>query len=453
MFIVNETKKLKEKITKQNIAELRKEAQLYNKAIQKINTPIDLYQVAKSMQEYSIKLHKYFENSVCGRMSDRGWKDGHDNDFDFYAFKEFTHYLRDALDPYKLTKSRNYFNEWETYNERIWTSSYEYFNKRRSSIYTMFSQKLKKGFDNLEVWLETFPNNSAPDKGKVSFISYKGFKIQVTTDETHEDFLKTLKYSVETFKKDLDKLVRDLNRKRIDTTFLRKAYFEYNETISLGTGGDYREAGNIISVIPSSSNPYETLVHEVGHCYEATALNSLAQKEWQDFYKNPKNFVYITDEIKEKVKTELYSVCSEPSIKKFYDEVSSKDYYQKSNLQNMIKISLLKKFHKDSSEYKVSSAMLNGRHSMEEFLPSNLKDKDSIEREIKFFINLMSDAESSGGMLYKDRVMLNNMSLYSSKNEKEAFAEMFTYYVLDLYKKQDFSVEFIQFFKSIINAE
>ena len=452
MYLI-ENKKVEEKITLKSITELRKEAQLYNKAIQKINTPLDLYQVAKSMQEYSVKLHEYFENSVYGRMSDQGWKDGHGNDFDFYPYQEFTHYLRDVLDPYKLTKSRSFFNEWDTYNERIWTSSYEYFDKRRSSIYAMFSQKLKKGFDNLEAWLETFPNNSAPDKAKVSFINYKGFKIQVTTDEAHEDFLKTIKYSFETFKKDLDKLVRDLNRKRIDTTFLRKASFEYNETISLSVGGDYREVGNVISVLPSASNQYDTLVHEVGHCYESTMLTSVALKTWQNFYNNPKNFVYISDEIKERIKEGLYSTCAEPSIQKFYAEVSANDYYQKSNLQSMLKASLLKKFNKDSSEYKVLYAMLNGRNSAEEFLPSNLKDEDSIERGIKFFVNLMSDTKTSGGMLYQDRVMLNNMSLYSAQNEKEAFAEMFTYYVLDLYEKQDFSVEFIHFFKSILGVE
>lgn len=451
MFIVNETKKIKEKITKQSVNELRKEAQLYNKAIQKINTPLDLYQTAKSMQEYSIKLHKYFENSIYGRMNDQGWKDGLGNDFDFYPFKDFTYYLRDALDPYKLTKLRNSFNEWETYNERIWTSSYEYFNKRRSSIYTMFSQKLKKCFDNLENWLETFNNSSAPDKAKVTFVNYKGFKIQITTDETHEDFLKTSKYSFKNFTKDLDRLVKDLNKKRIDIAFLQRAVFEYNETISLSIGGDYREAGNIISILPSASDQYSTLVHETGHCYETTVLNSFARKSWQDFYKNPKNFIYVSEEIKEKIKTELISVCSEPSIKKFYDEVFTNDYSQKSNLQSMIKASLLKRFHKDSSEYKVVYAMLNGRNSAEEFLPYNLTD-NRIEKDIVFFINLMSN-QSDGGMLYQDRVMLNNMSLYSAQNEKEAFAEMFTYYVLDLYKKQDFSVEFIRFFKSIVGVE
>lgn len=74
MYIIKETK-LEEKITKNSIASFRKEAQLYNKAIQKISTPLDLYEVGKSMQDYCIKLRDFLESRMHNRVDRDCWVD------------------------------------------------------------------------------------------------------------------------------------------------------------------------------------------------------------------------------------------------------------------------------------------------------------------------------------------------------------------------------------------
>lgn len=456
MYIIKETK-LEEKITKNSITSFRKEAQLYNKAIQKISTPLDLYEVGKSMQDYCIKLRDFLESRMHNRVDRDGWVDAHGNSFSFSAYQDFYMYVRDVLDPYKIAKRRQYFNDWDTYDERLWKSSYEYFEKRRTSIYTMFSQKLKKGFDNLEAWLETFSDGYAPDRSKSDYITYKGLKIKVTNDEAHENFLGSLKnqYTIEHFKKDLDKLLNNLKQKRIQTDFLYKATFEFNNTISLSIGGDYLARGNIISVIPQAEDTYYTLVHEVGHCYEETVISKQARLEWTSFYDNPKNFVYITDDIINNIRKGLQDVCKSNKVLSVYNKLYSIEKYMtiddKNIVKSSIKESLLNYFSKDSPEYKILKSVFDNRSETTPiYLPSELNNSEVLEKDINFFISLLN---STGGLLFRDRIALNGMSLYSAKNELEAFADMFSYFVLDYHTIKNLSVEFIQFFKSILGVE
>jgi len=438
---------LKEQITKDSIKELQKEAQLYNKAIMKIDSPYDLYEVSKSMQDYSIKLHDYLENTLNSRIENTGWKDGHGNDFSFYPFQEFYQYLREVLDPYKLSGIRRAYDDWNKYDENIWVNHYSSFEKRRKSLYTMFSQKLKKAFDNLQDWLDTFTNGYAPNRSSEELITYNGFKIKVTSDEAHSNFLNSRgsnSYSVEDFKKDLDNLVHDLKSKSISPAFLKNAVFEFNNTISLDIGGDYQATGNIISVLPDKKESYTTLVHEVGHCYEVTVISKQARSAWQEFYSDPKNFVYISDETKNNIKKELEIICSSKEIKDGYEE-NKYNHNGLYSIKNKIRLQLLAKFNKNSTEYKLLTTLFNDiKIEAIDYLPSKPDDID-------FFMSILNNHEL-GGVLFQDRIILNNMSLYSAKNEKEAFAEMFMYYVLDYHKQKDFSVDFIHFFKSIIGV-
>jgi len=438
MYLIKE--RLKESITKVDITSWEKDFRTFSKDIRKISNGEDFFVVLQALKKWIDQFQKLVFERIKGPKDSTGFLDSENFTNSWNAcvglYNLFSAYSLGLNEHYLEEKFPDYTNK---YYKEVYDQLYDEFDKRRNKIYAKFTKFGREAFEEL---YRVIGDQIIPDKAIEEDYNFKGVRITFVYSEIQDP--QTLQVKKEIFLKALDVSLKKTQLKGI-LYILKNVYFIVQlSDLGIDRSGEYAGKNRIIlkrSSLQSVNEAVITILHELGHYIEYVVINKNLKKEWETFYYGlgTKN---VSKEIKDNIASLIRKSLNNTKFKEIIELRKNKkiDKYQYSQLALSF---LLSQISSETTEYILLDTLLNERRF--DYFPELY---NNIDQNIQFFINTI--LTSGNGIIYQDRILLQKISTYASKNEGEGFAELFYLYVSDDYKKYDTSIMAVQFMKNVI---
>lgn len=399
-----------EAITHADIVRLRTEAGAFTKNVRRITNGRELAQVALAYETWAHNLDVFIYQRLLGVGSE----------YDFDRESSWAKRLRTdvwsliIVNPFRQDTGSAGRRAWDAdrggytgHGVALWDEAYPHFDRARTAIYAKLGRLIRAAFAAADVYFEAEAKAAHADRGLTTQLQVGGLPVTVIRNEAASSVVEP-----RTFLRTLEQGLVAIRRAGFGSHLTRLRFEIYLNNANMGeSAGDYSHRSDT-SVIRLNiwGSTTAAVVHEVGHHVQAR-LSDERRKVWSDFVTRSR--VSFSDDDLRTLKTAFLAACHA-----HYREGSG---YTISNLWNrhillfIASADLRVKYQ----AFLVSSHGKTGKY-FDVMDPMKDETTQSWEDNWRTF-------ERAASIPF----MINAPSEYSHKNEGEAFAETFTYMVLN----------------------
>ncbi len=453
--------KLQEVITRKDFEDYEKEFKYYTKNILNIKNGKEFFEVFRSTLDFKEDFeHFFYKNFAKNTVVE-----------EHYLFKETSHAVWELLlglprvfGSTYLGFNDYYMNEdfphyYKTYYKEAYDKIYGYFDSKRKSAYNLVGRLIREAFDLIYRLVDSL-ETEVEEHEQVEEINFQGAQVFVYKEENPKDRNK-IEQSIRDFFEGLGLSISDLKAFNLQYT-LKTFNIVYSASdISLDMGGQYTQRGTTPSIyLPRvTSKSIEAIkhiiLHEIGHHIFGHFLPKDSKEAWKTLINS--NYFSYTDEIKEEIRTTVWSLHKKGDYKDIFDyyvkKVGDDNKFKKEEMyKEMCIVHTMKFVDKNSLTYKVLDSAKNNRNYIPEIVPMYTNsyetqvDQDKrVEVMLNFFLESVQELATRYGKMLK-----TSISMYSGKDAEEAFCETFAHVIGNTWKKYNVAEEVVEFFLDII---